>query len=505
MVKMDAMKKVMYFAFAATLAGCTAKIGENGTNPYEPKLIRTVEAYVNTDENSEVRTSLEGLTMKWSDGDAIVVSADPSVSQKPYSVTIQKFDLSEGAGTNRGVFTSETGIAGAEFYAGYPASSCTVKEGERYFYYSFPHEQVYVANGIKDGYVPMFAYKTTDPSALKFKYGSGIIRLNLYDAVSETPVAITKIEVITDVPASGDIVASLNLDRFPAYRLNTNKQTTITYTVPAVQLSSNPDQPTQFNICLANTYSNGANLTTDGNYASVKFVIHAADGSTFTQEKTNQRIEGGKIYNMPALQYKRDLASYKVGDYYPDPNVDLKNAEEVAKIKGIVFSISDGGYHGKIVSLKEGSGLQWSLSGTVDHTDDPDDGAVNAATIKTLEDQDATSIQYPAFEWAESLGEGWYIPALNELKEIRTLYGDLNADKTAINAKFTAVGGTALSDIYYYSSTEYDILTTEGASQRNRCYALNFKRTTTASDLIFGAIKKSSNSTNCVFRAVKKF
>ena len=65
------------------------------------------------------------------------------------------------------------------------------------------------------------------------------------------PVKISKIEVITNIPPCGDFVATPGQSRFPFAHNGANKQTTVTYNVPYVQLSDSSASPTAFNICLA--------------------------------------------------------------------------------------------------------------------------------------------------------------------------------------------------------------------------------------------------------------
>ena len=489
------MKKTLLFttAIAMCFAGSCAEF-EDDMN------VNSGEGMTVTASLEEItRTHLDGINMYWKQSDAINVAIDPAVSSKPYSVTLDRFDLQSGADTKSAVFKSETASPGDVYHAAYPATSY-VKEGERYIYFDFPYEQEYVENGIKDGYVPMYAYGVDDPSKLSFMYGSGIVRLNLYDAQSANPVSISKIEVITDQPASGLMVASLNLNRFPAYRMNTNKQYTITYDVPDVVLSKDPTQPTSFNICLANTLCNGIKLLTDGVYASVTFNVYASDGSVFAKTKQNQTIEGGKIYDFPAVQYE-GAVTYKVGDYYPNPSVDVNDPEEVAKVEGIVFAVSEDGFHGKILSLQEGSSLAWSTTGAADNTDDEDDGMANFTTVKA---KDPSFASYPAFAWCASLGEGWYIPAVNEVLLIRTVW---QANKTLLDNKFTEIGATPLSATkyvsskgnnqasYYYSSTEY-------ADSPNKILSVSFNGTSAAGS---GLKKSSGTQENLLFRAVKLF
>jgi hypothetical protein len=60
--------------------------------------------------------------------------------------------------------------------------------------------------------------------------------------------------------------------------------------------------------------------------------------------------------------------------------------------------------------------------------------------------------KYPAFKWCADLGEGWYLPSIEELKRF-TLY---NVVHDAVNRTLTAKGGEKLFNrgAWYWSSTE---------------------------------------------------
>lgn len=494
------MKRTVFLLpILAMLAGCTKQQSESFGSEGTPVTFDKIVAHAAAPGTAS-KTALDGLEMLWSEGDAINVAADPQFSAKPYSITLHEFGISSGAGEKSAVFASDTPLTGTVMYAAYPASSYT-KEGEKYIYFDYPSVQNYVPDGIEDGIIPMYAHAFTDPSDVEFMYGSGILRINLY---STNDVSLEKIIVTTDEPASGVFVVDPALKRMPRVKNGTNSQTQITYNIGGVSLSKDPSAPTQFNICLANTMSNGAKVTESGAYSTVKVDIYAADGSVLTKKISDQVIEGGVIYSKSAIAFDGKI-SYAVGDYYPNPAVDTDDPEASAEVEGIVFEVDETGQHGKIFSLEEGSGLKWSLSGTVDNTDDRADGQVNSDIISGLEAEDPSTIQYPAFDWAASLGEGWYIPAVEELTAIHALRGDLSAQKNALNQKLTDVSGTPFSEYFYYSSTEYDVLDADGGSQRNRVYTVNFKRASSASDLLSGALKNSSDSDKCVYRAVKKF
>ena len=103
-----------------------------------------------------------------------------------------------------------------------------------------------------------------------------------------------------------------------------------------------------------------------------------------------------------------DLTSppYKVGDYYND-----------GQKRGRVFFVTDNGYSGKIVS-EHMDGVAWAadsaikeLVGSYSQTN----GERNMTTIQAVEDWQS---RYPAFKWCADMGAGWYLPAINELKEI---------------------------------------------------------------------------------------
>lgn len=202
---------------------------------------------------------------------------------------------------------------------------------------------------------------------------------------------------------------------------------------------------------------------------------------------------------MPAM-----AQTYKVGDFYPDPSVSLEDQAAVAKIEGVVFSVSEDGKHGSIFSMKEGKGLKWSVLGGPDYTDDKENGQANFEAIKALEPD---FYGYPAFVWCASLGEGWYIPAINELMVMRNAWGMTQAQRRALNKKIEQAGGDPLRQsvyvesrgqnmsVVYYSSTEL-------AEKQNKIYSLSFNSNSGPAD---GLKKLSDSAENLLYRAVKRF
>ena len=138
-------------------------------------------------------------------------------------------------------------------------------------------------------------------------------------------------------------------------------------------------------------------------------------------------------------------APYKVGDYYND---GVK--------EGVVFEVSADGKHGKIVSMTQSSkGLQWSSDEYEQNrrigANSKTDGAYNMQIVEKIA---GWQTKYPAFKWCADLGEGWYLPALEEL-DIFTLNNSIH---DAVNRTLAEKGGTKLNNrgeaMFYWSSTE---------------------------------------------------
>ncbi len=147
-----------------------------------------------------------------------------------------------------------------------------------------------------------------------------------------------------------------------------------------------------------------------------------------------------------SIAFRQDIARrYKVGDYY-----DFNGK------RGVVFEVSRDGRHGKIVSMNQS---EQPLCWTVDSKEqrrkreaiDIVDGAKNMAVIAAIEDWQS---KYPAFKWCAEQGEGWYLPAIDELKSLI-----LNEKaRESINRTLIAKGAVPLfgrgDKERYWSSTE---------------------------------------------------
>lgn len=177
---------------------------------------------------------------------------------------------------------------------------------------------------------------------------------------------------------------------------------------------------------------------------------------------------------------------YAVGDYYPDPKVDLGNPDEKAKILGVVFWVDPAseGKAGKVVGLTEDAGKRWSTESRSTKATSEAYGRPNMEAVDEYIDTYGYGgilfgwEAFPAFQWVRNLNgaEGtagkWYLPAWNELMHLYCGYNAAeprtwsssspvikNADAmAAFNLKLTEAGGTALQSSGmmgdYISSTD---------------------------------------------------
>lgn len=150
--------------------------------------------------------------------------------------------------------------------------------------------------------------------------------------------------------------------------------------------------------------------------------------------------------------------TYAIGEIY-----------DVNGIRGIVVRVNDEGTHGLIMSL-DSEEKRWSakpkkvsfgIFDAITDATDKEDGMKNMEAIeRAIEKYDVDWNWFPAFQWCRNKGEGWYLPAINELVEINKAYhgGKIESNKTAkktFNQTVKQNGGKSLnSNSIYFSSTE---------------------------------------------------
>lgn len=152
----------------------------------------------------------------------------------------------------------------------------------------------------------------------------------------------------------------------------------------------------------------------------------------------------------------RTVRSYRPGDYY-----------EEGGVAGVVCAVTEDGLHGWVLSLDE-LFLPWCLLHKEQlqalGADSRDDGRKNMeAVARVIEREGLAWSDFPAFEWCRRKGEGWYLPAIDELLTLGHNYNGgsrMRLDRDArerFNTTLREHGGRKLDrSIYYLSSTEID-------------------------------------------------
>ncbi len=148
------------------------------------------------------------------------------------------------------------------------------------------------------------------------------------------------------------------------------------------------------------------------------------------------------------------VRAYQVGDLY-----------DVGEVRGVVIATTNGGIHGLILSLEQELG-RWdtfekeemcTVGASAEH-----DGSLNMeAVARYIAQNNLTWEHFPAFQWCRALGEGWYLPSIDEWLTIsfnfnggsRTQYN--REARNRVNDTLKKAGGKRLDKmLYYYSSTE---------------------------------------------------
>ena len=159
----------------------------------------------------------------------------------------------------------------------------------------------------------------------------------------------------------------------------------------------------------------------------------------------------------PTLAPKPAEKTWKVGDYY---NVGGK--------EGVVFWVDATGKHGMIVSMDQ-TELQWCTG------DEFNKGVTGIATDRSNGMNNLRSVmkiagwkdKYPAFAWCADHGDGWYLPAINELK-VLLLNDEVHAKVNGTLEQKRVSVMYSMGDVrWYWSSTEEDKWCAWGVNMTN--------------------------------------
>ena len=210
---------------------------------------------------------------------------------------------------------------------------------------------------------------------------------------------------------------------------------------------SNPEGPTYVLPVVEIHYIRYANGETEYYTRSVPAMpLTPATPATPAASETMSQTPGGQYV----------LKEYEIGELYDRDGV-----------KGIVCQLSEDKRHGLVISLDE-IYLHWSEFRKPDlrvvGADNRTDGRDNMEKVaRYIEANGLSWDDFPAFKWCRDKGEGWYLPAIDELLTIGHNYNGgtrMRNDRQArnkFNGALKDAGGERMDRmVYYFSSTELD-------------------------------------------------
>ncbi len=279
---------------------------------YEEPAVPETEAEVAPGTKVSYHKKDNVFSAKWSKDDYIHVTAAGADEE----ITLQPFQLEGEGGVTTGKFVGEP-ISGTTFSAVFSKAVPTVSADRKSIEVLFPAEQNYVEEGLEDHLVPMFAV-TSDPQNLKFQYGSGILRLNLY---SGEELSVSKIEVVTDVPAAGVMYVTPCSGIFPCgfsggasvndmegveLKSGAASTNTVTYNVGGVAVGRTAEEATQFNIALAAS-NHGTEVEKNGVkmnvYKEMIVRVYTTDGKVMAKVQRNFQVLPGVVHDFSPLPF----------------------------------------------------------------------------------------------------------------------------------------------------------------------------------------------------------
>lgn len=253
---------------------------------------------------------------------------------------------------------------------------------------------------------------------------------------------------VTAAAQAQDIIIRINADSIRARILEISPET-VRY-----KRASNPDGPT-YVLPVAEiasiVYANGERDTFNETKAGTADAQPAAPTAPAPQPAPQAPAPARPAAEVSVVYRTRP----EIGKIYDDNGV-----------RGIVLSIDDNGMHGLMLSLVQAPHyLPWSTLRTpvpATVATDKSDGAANMAAIERYIAENSLSWDdFPAFKWCRDLGEGWYLPAIDEVILIgfryngsqRTVYN--RKSRIAFNEELKDNGGKKLDPLVdYYSSTD---------------------------------------------------
>lgn len=368
------MKKILGFVFVAgLLASCTETVSETDGNASvnETYAGHVISAEIAVPTKTSLGAEEDGMfPVVWSEGDEIAAIENKGADQK-----VSVYRLQGQGGESTGTFEYVSGDADPANIRDlvYPASAVETS--------SVPAEQVYVA-GSFDPAAALMSWHSDEGLA------SGVVFSHDYSVIC---LQLDGDESISSIKATVD-----------------GKEYTVNCAEPVAL-------PQAFHIAVAGS----------DEAVNASFFMTSADGSKAMQKAPSkaQAYPAGSVVRFPEFTYSPSTV-YEVLDYYPVPD-DASTAE------GIVFSVSDGGLHGLVISAKEYKGSwgprvseqQTTGNNAMREDPEPDGKLATSNLIKAHQSEAGFETNYPGFYWLLNTMNGgdvegdWYVPSRPEIAE----------------------------------------------------------------------------------------
>ena len=191
-----------------------------------------------------------------------------------------------------------------------------------------------------------------------------------------------------------------------------------------VELGSQSPHSCLWSSCEEGAYSAGSLFFSNGEYFSDAKSSDNAARAVFALGEVAQVVDGSTTL--------QQLTVYNIGDLVT-----------IEGVQGVVFQTSP---EIKVISVLQTEAV-WSKRSVSTGAKDEMDGRANMAVIQKLKNWKS---DYPAFSWCAGLGEGWYLPAFNELSVVYEQRERI--DKTLVD---NGLGAFVSNNMSLWSSTEY--------------------------------------------------
>ena len=429
------MKKnnIFYVCAAAALvfASCQkeARLSE-GTNPETP----TAEMDVITAKTADTKvTTLDGVNVLWDKGDKIQLftrtwnegTSKYDAAWCDYTTTLDAPSATASFVRDEANTNTVDNTSGKYLAINHKGATVVTQSRDYYAQIALNKEQVAKNGG---DFVSTLLYAASENSEFTFSHATAYLKFTVdnnttpFKKLTVTPVNDSEYVVSRiQITFSGDVTC----EPIP---LNSSSKP---YSQSSKTVSVTTDDEAAF---APGTYHIAINT---GTYADgLKLTFSNGSEDVVVTTPSNVQMKAGDVANLGTIG---TLAFQPE----PEPEPEIPTVLELGKAyadDGVVFWINpDDSKKGKIISGAVAN-IAWGTTSKYTWIEDinTDDGVANMQYVLNLEGSNATT--YPAVYFCKNLGEGWYLPTINEMLDlVRVYYGiSSTVDDATLTNNYTA-------------------------------------------------------------------